>query len=57
MTYEQFEKIILALQKSNDNANLLYSHGVDLTDITDNLHSIIEKLLALIFTEEGAIEW
>lgn len=59
MTYEQFEKIILALQKSHDNANLLYRNGVDITDITDHLASIIEQLLSLVFTAEGAdwIDW
>ena len=59
MTYEQFEDIMTKLQKSNDNTNLLYRHGVDITDITDHLHGIIENLLGLIFTKEGAdwIEW
>lgn len=59
MTYEKFEKIMLALNKSSQNTNLLYRHGVDITEITDHLQTIIEDLLGFIFTKEGKdwIEW
>ena len=59
MTYEIFEKIMLNLQKTHDHANVLYSHGIDITEVTDNLHTIIEDLLTVIFGEEGGgwIDW
>ena len=59
MEYEYFEKIILNLQKSSDQANLLYKNGIDITDVTDNLHIIISDLLGIIFTDEGKdwIDW
>jgi hypothetical protein len=59
MTYENFERIILNLQKTHDHANILYSHGIDITQVTDGLHSIIENLLNVIFGDEGAgwIDW
>jgi len=59
MTYEKFEKIMLALNKSRQNTDLLYRYGVDITEITDHLQTIIEDLLGFIFTKEGKdwIEW
>lgn len=59
MTYEIFEKIILDLQKTHDHANILYSHGIDITEVTDGLHTIIENLLGIIFNEDGKdwIDW
>lgn len=59
INYDEFEKIILNLQKTQDQANLLYKNGVDITKITDNLHTIIEDLLGVIFTNDGKdwIEW
>jgi hypothetical protein len=59
MTYENFERIILNLQKTHDHANTLYSHVIDITQVTDGLHSIIENLLNIIFGDEGAdwIDW
>lgn len=59
MTYEIFEKIMLDLQKTHDHANILYSHGIDITEVTDGLHTIIENLLGIIFNEDGKdwIDW
>jgi hypothetical protein len=59
MEYEQFEKIILNLQKTYDQSNLLYKHGIDITEVTDNLHIIISDLLGIIFTDYGKdwIDW
>ena len=59
MEYEKFEKIILSLQKSSDKVNLLYRNGIDITEVLDPLHSIIEDLLGLIFNDNGQdwIEW
>lgn len=59
MEYEQFEKIILNLQKSSDQADLLYKNGIDITEVTDNLHIIISDLLGIIFTDDGKdwIDW
>lgn len=53
MEYEKFEKIILSLQVTHDRANLLYQNGVDITEVTDGLHNIIEDLLNVIFIEAG----
>lgn len=53
MEYEKFEKIILSLQATHDRANLLYRNGVDITEVTDGLHNIIEDLLNVIFIEAG----
>jgi hypothetical protein len=59
MKYEDFEKIILNLQKTHDLANVLYSYGIDVTEITDGLHTVIEDLLKVIFGKEGSgwIDW
>lgn len=59
MEYEKFEKIILNLQKTYDHANILYSYGIDITEVTDNLHTIISDLLGIIFTDDGKdwIDW
>jgi hypothetical protein len=59
MTYEQFENIMTKLQKSDENTDVLYRHGVDVTDIMDHLHSVIGRLLCCVFTDEGKdwIEW
>jgi hypothetical protein len=59
MEYEQFEKIILNLQKSSNQADLLYKNGIDITEVTDNLHIIISDLLGIIFTDDGKdwIDW
>lgn len=59
MEYEKFEKIILSLQKSSDQVDLLYRNGIDITEVLDPLHSIIEDLLGLVFNDNGQdwIEW
>jgi hypothetical protein len=59
MEYEYFEKIILNLQKTYDQTNLLYKNGIDITEVTDNLHTIISDLLGIIFTDDGKdwIDW
>jgi hypothetical protein len=59
MEYKKFEKIILNLQKSYDQANILYENGVDITEATDALHIIISDLLGIIFTDDGKdwIDW
>lgn len=59
MEYEKFEKIILSLQKSSDQVDLLYRNGIDITEVLDPLHSIIEDLLGFIFNDNGQdwIEW
>jgi hypothetical protein len=59
MTYEIFEKIMLDLQKTHKHADTLYAHGIDITEVTGGLHTIIENLLGIIFNEDGKdwIEW
>jgi hypothetical protein len=59
MEYEKFEKIILNLQKSFDQADILYNNGIDITEVADNLHIIINDLLGIIFTDDGKdwIDW
>ena len=59
MEYEKFEKIILNLQKISDQADILYNNGIDITEVTDNLHIIINDLLGIIFTDDGKdwIDW
>lgn len=59
MEYEKFEKIILSLQKSSDQIDLLYRNGIDIADVLDPLHYIISDLLKEIFNDDGNdwIDW
>jgi hypothetical protein len=53
MTYENFLKIILNLQKQDTINSNLYKNGIDLFDFVDMYHGIINSLLIEIYGKEG----
>jgi hypothetical protein len=56
MTYENFLKVILQLQKQDLIIDNLYKDKVNLVDFVDPYHSIIDTLIKEIYGEEGA-DW
>lgn len=53
MTYENFLKITLQLQKLNRIQSQLYELNVDLIEFSDPYHVIISSLIKEIYGEEG----
>ena len=53
MTYENFSKAILKLQKQDRELQLLLKHKVDLLDLVDPYQEIIGTLIKEIYGEEG----
>ena len=53
MTYENFLKLTLGLQKQDRVIDELFKHRVDLIDFVDPYHAIISVLLKEIYGEEG----
>jgi len=56
MTYANFLKITLGLQKTGRDLSKLYDMKVDLLDLIDPYHEIINVALSEIYTEEGC-DW
>jgi hypothetical protein len=56
MTYENFLKVILQLQKQDRIIDNLYKNNVDLIEFVDPYHVIISTLIEEIYGEEG-IDW
>jgi hypothetical protein len=56
MTYEQFLKVILTLQKQSRVISNLYDNNVDLTNFVDPYHKIITILITEIYGKEG-LDW
>lgn len=59
MTYERFLKITLGLQKSGRVNHELYKLGVDVGEVTDPYHAIINELFHEVWSKEGVdwLEW
>lgn len=59
MTYENFLKVILGLQRQDRILDDLYSKRIDLNEFVDPYHEIVGILFNEIYTEEGAdwIHW
>ena len=53
MTYENFLKVTLQLQKQDKIINNLYKNNVDLLEFVDPYHHIIAELIKEIYGEEG----
>lgn len=53
MTYENFLKVTLRLQKQDRVMDTLYNHKVDLIDFVDPYHVIITELIKEIYGEKG----
>lgn len=53
MTYENFLKLILKLQKQDEVLSDLYKHQVDLTNFIDPYQEIITTLIKELYGEEG----
>ena len=53
MKYENFEKIVLELQKQEAILSDLYSKKVDLIEFVEPYNIIIDLLIAEIYGEEG----
>ena len=59
MTFETFEKIILKLQLALKRDREIYRLGVEMTQVTDEYHFIIDTLLREAFNDDqiGWIDW
>jgi hypothetical protein len=56
MTYENFLKVGLQLQKQDRIINNLYTNSVDLIEFVDPYHDIINTLIKEIYGDEG-VDW
>lgn len=56
MTYENFLKVILQLQKQDRIIDNLYKNKVDLVEFVDPYHGIVQTLMKEIYGEEG-VDW
>jgi hypothetical protein len=56
MKYQIFSNIINKIEETNLRTNQIYSLGVDLTEVTDGLHSIISSLLGAYYGQAG-LDW
>ena len=56
MTYENFLKITLELQKQERIVDNLYKNNVDLLEFVDPYHGLIHLLIKEIYGEEG-VDW
>ena len=56
MTYENFLKVVLNLQKQNRVHSELYKNGVNVIDFTEPYHVIIDILIEEVYGKEG-IDW
>lgn len=56
MTYENFLKITLELQKQERIIDNLYKNNVDLLEFIDPYHGLIHLLIKEIYGEEG-VDW
>ena len=57
MTYENFLKVILQLQKQEQVINNLYENNVDLLEFVDPYHQIISTLIKEVYGDEGYDLW
>lgn len=59
MTKQQFEEVILKLQLTQLRSQELYKLGVDLMEIEEPYHKVIDILFSSCFNEEqmGWIDW
>ena len=53
MTYENFLKVTLQLQKQDKIISNLYKNNIDLLEFVDPYHHIIAELIKEIYGEEG----
>ena len=56
MTYEQFLRVTLGLQKEQRRIQKLYDEGLDLINFTNGYEEIIDVLIESIYGKEGN-EW
>lgn len=56
MEYEKFSKIIDLIKSESERNSKLYKLGVDITDLNDGLHNVINILIEEIYGEEG-LDW
>ena len=57
MTYENFLKVTLRLQKQERVINNLYKNNVDLIEFVDPYHQVISTLLEEVYGKEGLDWW
>lgn len=57
MTYENFLKVTLQLQKQDQVINNLYKNNVDLIEFVDPYHQVISTLLEEVYGKEGLDWW
>lgn len=56
MKYQLFEQIINKIEESNSRVNQIYTLGVDLTQVTDGLHTVISHLFGAYYGQVG-LDW
>lgn len=56
MEYKTFSQIILLLEQESKRTQKLYKLGVDVMDLNDGLHRIINLLIEEIYGE-GGLDW
>ena len=57
MTYERFLKITLGVKDESEKLDTLYKLGVELYDIADPYHVIINELITEVYGDEGFDWW
>ena len=57
MTYERFLKITLGVKDESEKLDTLYKLGVELYDIADPYHVIINELVKEVYGDEGFDWW
>jgi hypothetical protein len=56
MTYERFLKVTLGVKRESERLDKLYKLGVELYDIVDPYHVIINELIKEVYGDDG-FEW
>lgn len=59
MTFEAFQQVIMLLKKNSEKSSKIYSLGLEIFDIQDELHEAIAILLKSHYSKEGEeiISW
>jgi hypothetical protein len=59
MTYEQFEKLIITIEKVRERSSAIYDWGLDIINFEDDYFNIVNILMDCVFDQEGHdwIDW
>ena len=56
MEYERFLKIILGVKRESEKLDKIYKLGIELYDLVDPYHAIIDELIKEVYGDDG-FEW